>query len=166
MESEKSRKRDIITGVVISAVIFAILSLVIFTTVIPNATKGNMNKNESVVINSDVVGVYRAYAAIDDEGNENKEEIEKLKEELGYEMYVYFEKDGTGALVRESDAADEQLALPFTFDNDGNMTVKKTVDGNTTTYEGHYTLSEDKSSVAVVDNSGSTVLFSRVEEEQ
>ena len=161
MESENSKKRSIITSVIVGAIVIALLSLIAFTTIIPNATKSK--ENAATTLNDTaVIGKYKAYASIDENGNENTEDIENLKKDHDIEMYVYFEKDGTGALVRAS--TDDQLILPFTFD-DGKMTVKRTSEeGETTTYNGTYTLSEDKSTVSITDNTGSIILFTRVKE--
>ena len=70
MESENSKKRSIITSVIVGAIVIALLSLIAFTTIIPNATKSK--ENAATTLNDTaVIGKYKAYASIDENGNED-----------------------------------------------------------------------------------------------
>ena len=159
MESKNLKKRGIITGVIVGAVIIALFSLIAFTTIIPNASKGKGNATTKLH-DTGVVGSYKAYASLDAEGKETTEEIDRLKNEYGIEMYANFKSDGTGAMVRKS--KDGELVLSFTFD-DGKMTVKMSAGEKSATYEGTYTPSEDNSRVAIVDDAGTVIIFKRLE---
>ena len=158
MESENSKKRSIIIGVIVAAVVIALLSLVIFTTVVPNATKGN-SENGNSSNEPDIVGSWKAYATVDSEANEHPEEVEALKNDYGIEMYASFEKDGTGSLTRKT--ADGIITLPFTYKN-GVMHVKESQDAEQA-YEGGYVMSGDKTRIKIIDDSGTVIVFTRVE---
>ncbi len=160
MESKDLKKRGIITGVIVGAVVIALLSLIAFTAIIPNANKGKENATIKIH-DTGVVGNYKAYASIDADGKETTEEIDRLKNEYGIEMYANFKSDGTGTMVRKSE--DGELVLSFTFD-DGKMNVKMSAGEESATYEGTYTPSEDNSRVGIVDDAGTVIIFKRLED--